>query len=135
MAGCERIRKLLSQLTEAQITVENLTDAGDVNFSLRRDELSAICLEPLSEFRSLIIETLKDAETKHANLNLPEDFHVFAIEILGGGVRMQVTQQVIIDVLGEVSFIISSFSTCKNSVRVKHSVLNSMMVVQLLELH
>ena len=37
LLGCERIRKLLSQLPESSITVENMTDAGDVSFTLKRD--------------------------------------------------------------------------------------------------
>jgi hypothetical protein len=58
--GCERIRKLLSQLPESSITVENMCDNGDVNFSLKRDELSYMCSELLSRFKNLISKALKD---------------------------------------------------------------------------
>ena len=44
LLGCERIRKLLSQLPESSITVENMTDAGDVSFTLKRDGMYTTCL-------------------------------------------------------------------------------------------
>ena len=56
--GCERIRKLLSQLPESSITVENMSDNGDVNFSLKRDDLSVMCGELLNGFKALIRQAL-----------------------------------------------------------------------------
>ena len=56
--GCERIRKLLSQLPESSITVENMSDNGDVNFSLKRDELSLMCADLLNGFKALIRQAL-----------------------------------------------------------------------------
>lgn len=53
LAGCERLRKLLSQLGEAKVTVENLTDSGDMNFVMRRDEFSAISRDLLDRFKAL----------------------------------------------------------------------------------
>lgn len=98
MSGCERIRKLLSQLNEAQITVENLTDSGDVNFSLRRDELSAVCASSLEEFRQLAQSALASARAASGD----GDFSVFAVEILGGGMRMQILQQALSEIVGQV---------------------------------
>jgi len=94
LQGCERIRKLLSQLPEAQITVENLTDAGDQNFSLRRDELSQLCAELLERFKGLLRGVLQQAGAQPGGIG--------AVEVLGGGVRMQVVQAAITEVLGEV---------------------------------
>ena len=59
--GCERIRKLLSQLPESSITVENMSDNGDVNFSLKRDELSVMCAELLEGFKAVIRSALTKA--------------------------------------------------------------------------
>lgn len=59
--GCERIRKLLSQLPESSITVENMSDSGDVNFSLKRDELSVMCADLLESFKSLVRKALASA--------------------------------------------------------------------------
>ena len=104
--GCERLRKLLSQLPEAQITVENLTDSGDVNFSLRREELSQICAKPLQDFKTLIQSAISVAQSAFATNPLltvdGADDGISAVEVLGGGVRMQVVQNAIFEVLGEV---------------------------------
>ena len=101
MSGCERIRKLLSQLTEAQITVENLTDGGDISFSLKRDELTSICAEPLRALEGLVRAAVSDAGLGEQN---PAGAGGVFVEILGGGMRMQVAQNVLLGVFGEVSF-------------------------------
>jgi molecular chaperone DnaK (HSP70) len=59
--GCERIRKLLSQLPESSITVENMSDSGDVNFSLKRNDLTSMCADILEAFKTLIKKTLTSA--------------------------------------------------------------------------
>lgn len=59
--GCERIRKLLSQLPESSITVENMSDSGDVNFSLKRNDLTCMCAELLEAFKTLIKKSLTSA--------------------------------------------------------------------------
>lgn len=98
LKGCERLRKLLSQLAEAQVTIENITDDGDATFSLKRDELSALCSQPLMEFKDLLRSVLPAA---------PEALGVGAVagvEVLGGGVRMQLVQAAIAEVFGEVRY-------------------------------
>lgn len=91
MAGCERIRKLLSQLNESKITVEHLIDEIDVNFTLKREEMTQICDALLQQFQTLIQEALKQGNVEHS--------HIAAIEVLGGGVRMPVVQQALHHVL------------------------------------
>ena len=59
--GCERIRKLLSQLPESSITVENMSDSGDVNFSLKRNDLTSMCADLLEAFKTLIKKSLTSA--------------------------------------------------------------------------
>jgi molecular chaperone DnaK (HSP70) len=59
--GCERIRKLLSQLPESSITVENMSDNGDVNFSLKREDMSVMCADLLEAFKALIRTALATA--------------------------------------------------------------------------
>ena len=62
MIGCEKIRKYLSQIREAKVTVENLTDAlGDANFELTRDELSSVCEGVLARFKALILAAVANA--------------------------------------------------------------------------
>lgn len=79
LSGCERIRKLLSQLPESQITVENMTDNGDMNFSLTRDTFGEQCAPLLERLQTLIQATLKSANVEDCKADLG------AIEILGGG--------------------------------------------------
>eukprot|EP01032_Pedospumella_encystans_P019121 gene19121-21750_t len=96
LSGCERIRKLLSQLGEAQITVEHLAEDTDVSFALKRDELGHLCEGLLGRFKDLLNAALfnaQDGVTPGTNLG--------AIEVLGGGVRMQVVQQVVHTVCGQ----------------------------------
>ena len=85
--ACERARKLLSQLPEAKITVENLTDSGDVNFTIRRDDFAQINQLLIEKFKCLIIETLNKATLTPSDIS--------AIEIVGGGIRMPILQNVI----------------------------------------
>lgn len=86
------MRKLLSQLSESQITVENLTDNGDVHFTLKRDDMASLCVDLLNRFRSLIAGVIAESGTGVV---------VDAVEIVGGGVRMPVIQQLILQALGE----------------------------------
>jgi len=92
LAGCERVRKLLSQLPESSLTVENLTDSGDVNFSLKREDLNKFGSALLDRFRAL----LKDVLLK--GLSEKEINDIAAVEVLGGGVRMQIVQSIICEV-------------------------------------
>ena len=68
--GCERIRKLLSQLPESSITVENMSDNGDVNFSLKREELSLMCADLLNGFKALIRQALLAAGVTSTGMSL-----------------------------------------------------------------
>jgi tetratricopeptide (TPR) repeat protein len=91
LKACERLRKLLSQLAEAQVSIENVTDNGDINFSLKREELAALCSRPVQEFKDLLRSVAPAGEA------------VVGVEVLGGGVRMHIVQAAITEVLGEVS--------------------------------
>ena len=96
LSGCERIRKLLSQLGEAQITVEHLAEDTDVSFALKRDELGHLCEGLLGRFKDLLNAALFNAQD-----GVNPGTNLGAIEVLGGGVRMQVVQQVVHTVCGQ----------------------------------
>lgn len=90
MRACERLRKLLSQLPTSSITVENISDSGDANVNMTREDMARICSEPLNKFSELLnsaIEGFKD--------------DISAIEIVGGGVRMAMVQELILSVVGK----------------------------------
>lgn len=88
LRSCEKLRKLLSQLPTSSVTVENMTDAGDVTVSMTRDDMSRVCAEQLNNFKELLGRAL-------------EGVQVVAVEVAGGGVRMQVVQDAILASLGK----------------------------------
>lgn len=128
LSGCERLRKLLSQLAEGIVTVENLTDNGDVTFTMKREEFMEISSDLLQRLRSLIrkawdeaIVSLKSsamsAETKadtngEATDEIPSsvdvDSEVKYVEIFGGGLRMPIVQNLLYDVFGQVIWMLFS---------------------------
>jgi len=100
LAGCERLRKLLSTLPVAHATVENLSEeAGDVNFSVTMAELAAATPTLVARLEELVVGTL---------LVCGEDGQVVpvaaadvaALEMWGGGARMPLAHGVLTKVFG-----------------------------------
>ena len=54
----ERLRKMLSANTEAQISIECLMEDEDLHYNLKREELEALC-EPMSQKIRETLLTLK----------------------------------------------------------------------------
>merc|ERR1711871_245128 len=92
LVGCEKIRKLLSQIKESSVTVENLTDAGDASFNLTRDKLAEICGDILAKFKEHLNTALNNCDISASDVS--------AVEILGGGLRMQVVQSIVTEIFG-----------------------------------
>merc|ERR1711871_1154454 len=93
LLGCERLRKLLSQLNDASIMIENVLEDGDKNFKMNRKELGEMCAPLLSKLNKMMQSTLDNANIKATDVDV--------IELLGGGSRMQIVQQVVItDIFG-----------------------------------
>ena len=93
LLGCERLRKLLSQLNDASIMIENVLEDGDKNFKMNRKELGEMCVPLLSKLNKMMQSTLDNANIKATDVDV--------IELLGGGSRMQIVQQVVItDIFG-----------------------------------
>jgi molecular chaperone DnaK (HSP70) len=89
MRECERLRKLLSQLPTSSVTIENISESGDVNITMNREELAQICQEPLQRLSQVLRDAFEGIKEEIA-----------AIEIVGGGVRMAMVQEIILSVLG-----------------------------------
>ncbi|KAJ1429030.1 Hsp70 protein-domain-containing protein [Ochromonadaceae sp. CCMP2298] len=92
LSGCEKLRKLLSQLPEASVTVEHLAEDSDVNLSLSREQLASLCLAQLARLRLMLCSLLEGSETGA----------LAAVEVLGGGSRMQSVQAEVHAVLAAV---------------------------------
>ena len=91
-SAIERLRKLLSTMGEAAATAENLMDGIDAPLKLTRDELGALCAEPLARLRALLDGVLSTALLAESPLD--------AVEVLGGGCRMPIVQKVLAEALG-----------------------------------
>jgi len=89
LASCERIRKLLSQLSEASVTVEHIVNDNDISLSLTREDFVKICDEQLSRLKEIVMNSLKQADITS----------IAAVELLGGGIRMPVIQQMLHELL------------------------------------
>ena len=92
LTGCEKLRKLLSQLPDSSIMVENISDNGDMNFKLTRDELKELSTELLVSFKDNLLKACSDAGIAASDVSY--------VEILGGGVRMQVLQSIVSELFG-----------------------------------
>lgn len=90
MRECERLRKLLSQLPTASVTIENISDSGDVNITMTREEMARICAEPLQRLSQVLNQAAE---------GIKED--IFAVELVGGGVRMAMVQEMILTAIGK----------------------------------
>lgn len=95
--GCERLKKLLSQLSEASVTVENMSDCGDdIVLSLSRAELAIITADPLRQIQESVILAVtapdvivNGGEDKRQRESI---IPVHCVELLGGGGRMPAVQ-------------------------------------------
>ena len=85
MAGGERLRKLLSQIREASVTVENLTDMGDKTFKMSRNDLTTASADLLARVEALISDALQDCGVATSEIK--------GVELVGGGSRMVVVQE------------------------------------------
>ena len=84
-------------MSESKITVEHLIEDGDVQFSLKRDEMHHLCADLLDRFKALIASVMSQLpQTPEGGAG-----SVDAVEVLGGGVRMPVVQQTITHFVGE----------------------------------
>ena len=78
------------------MTIENLSDeVGDLTFTLRREELSSLCAPIMTRFKGLISNTLAAAGVGEAG-------GLAAVEVLGGGVRMQIIHEAILEFAGDL---------------------------------
>jgi len=83
--GCERLRKLLSTLPEAKVTVENLVDGCDVPISLQRDEFADLISPSLEKLRIMVDRVLATESLSP----------LASVELFGGGTRTPAVQDTV----------------------------------------
>lgn len=81
LVGMTKLKMLLSQLPEGNVTVENVgTNETDVVLEGSRNLLVELCSKEVEKLTSLVERTLKDANVEASQL--------FSLEVVGGGCRM-----------------------------------------------
>ncbi|GMF12252.1 unnamed protein product [Phytophthora lilii] len=88
--ACEKLKKLLSTIGEASVTVENLAPEKDINISISRNVFEELCAAE----RACVTEMLKNAlETAKQSVSSAD---IASVEIVGGGTRIPFVQEAII---------------------------------------
>ena len=90
LGAAERLRKLLSTMETAKTTAENMGDERDVPLEFSRDELRETCASVLESFKGLLEKALANAAVDKVD----------AVELVGGGSRVAVAQEVAKEVFG-----------------------------------
>ncbi|KAF9982909.1 adenyl-nucleotide exchange factor sse1 [Mortierella antarctica] len=80
MAGCEKLKKVLSANAEAPLNIESIMEDRDVSSMMKRAEFEELAQELISRVEAPLEEALKDA-----GLTVDE---IDAVEIVGGSTRI-----------------------------------------------
>jgi len=120
--ACQKLKHLLSQLPEGKVTVENIVHDQDVPMSCTRSTLVELCQSEQSALSTLIEGTLNEAAMEYENENGngdgddgPTPMVIDSIEILGGGCRIPMFQNVIHQALKNSNVILMGSSSSSNS--------------------
>jgi heat shock protein 4 len=89
--ACERLKKLLSTIGEASVTVENVAQDRDASISISRDAFERLCADE----RTRVVEMVR-AAVASAGVT-PES--IASVEIVGGGTRIPFVQAAILEAL------------------------------------
>jgi molecular chaperone DnaK (HSP70) len=87
--GCEQLRKLLSTMTEARVTVENLVEGSDVPISLSREDFGELIAPSLGTLRTMLARVLGSEQLKA----------LASCELFGGGTRTPAVQEAVTEAL------------------------------------
>lgn len=92
--ACEKLKKLLSTIGEAAVTVENIAQDRDVNISISRDLFEQLCAAESARVTELVASALAKAQ-------VADPAHTIAsVEIVGGGTRIPFVQAAILKAFG-----------------------------------
>ncbi|TYZ61805.1 hypothetical protein PybrP1_004803 [[Pythium] brassicae (nom. inval.)] len=92
--ACEKLKKLLSTIGEAAVTVENVAQDRDVGIAISRDLFEQLCAAESARVTELVASALATAQ-------LADPGHTVAsVEIVGGGTRIPFVQAAILKALG-----------------------------------
>lgn len=93
--ACEKLKKLLSTIGDATVTVENIAQDRDVTIAISRDHFEQLCAAESARVTELVASALAKAQ-----LAEPEHAAVASVEIVGGGTRIPFVQAAILKAFG-----------------------------------
>ncbi|KAL3674215.1 hypothetical protein V7S43_000173 [Phytophthora oleae] len=88
--ACEKLKKLLSTIGEASVTVENLAPEKDVNISISRNVFEELCTTERARVTEMLQKALETAKESVSSADIA------SVEIVGGGTRIPFVQEAII---------------------------------------
>ncbi|CEG36154.1 tetratricopeptide repeat-containing protein [Plasmopara halstedii] len=88
--ACEKLKKLLSTIGEASVTVENLAPENDINISISRNAFEELCVVERNRVTEMVQHALAMAKEDVASADIA------SVEIVGGGTRIPFVQEAII---------------------------------------
>ncbi|KAG2787009.1 hypothetical protein PC129_g3875 [Phytophthora cactorum] len=88
--ACEKLKKLLSTIAEASVTVENLAPEKDINISISRTVFEELCAPERAHLTEMLQKALETAKESVPSADIA------SVEIVGGGTRIPFVQEAII---------------------------------------
>lgn len=89
LQACEKLKKLLSTIGEAAVTVENIAQDRDVGIKITRDTFEQLCASESERITALVTSALTKAQVASESIS--------SVEIIGGGTRIPFVQRAILD--------------------------------------
>uniref|UniRef100_K3WIG2 Uncharacterized protein n=1 Tax=Globisporangium ultimum (strain ATCC 200006 / CBS 805.95 / DAOM BR144) TaxID=431595 RepID=K3WIG2_GLOUD len=90
--ACEKLKKLLSTIGEASVTVENIAQDRDVAIKISRDVFEQLCASESDRVTQLMARALEKSHVPPAQ--------IASVEIVGGGTRIPFVQAAILKAFG-----------------------------------
>ncbi|KAL4128261.1 hypothetical protein PRIC2_007253 [Phytophthora ramorum] len=88
--ACEKLKKLVSTIGEASVTVENLAPEKDVSISISRNVFEELCAAERARITQMLQNALETAKESVPSADIA------SVEIVGGGTRIPFVQEAII---------------------------------------
>lgn len=90
--ACEKLKKLLSTIAEASVTVENIAQDKDMTIKISRDTFEHLCAAERGRISQMVQTTLTTASVSGET--------IASVEIVGGGTRIPFVQNAILEGVG-----------------------------------
>ncbi|DBA01693.1 TPA: hypothetical protein N0F65_010344 [Lagenidium giganteum] len=108
--ACEKLKKLLSTINEAGVTVENIAQDKDITIQLGREVFEQLCASERVQLKNMLDRALTKSELSSADIS--------SVEIVGGGTRIPFVQATIEQAVGGESGILGRMLDSTSSIAV-----------------